>query len=53
MIIEFMIAISEEIQFSTHGDEDVIHTFYAIWTWWYISNAEQVFFFLALKAAAV
>lgn len=40
MIIEFKIAISEEIQFSTHCDEDVIHTFYAILTWRYISNGE-------------
>lgn len=40
MIIEFMIAISEEVQFSGHGDEDVIHTSYDIWTWWYVPNGE-------------
>lgn len=47
-----MIAISEEVPFSGRGDKDVIHTSYDMWTWWYISNSEELFFYLALKAAA-
>lgn len=52
MIIECMISINEEVQFSSHGDENAIHLSNEIWTWCYISNGEQLFFYLALKLAA-
>lgn len=47
-----MTVISDEVQFSVYGDEDVTHTSYDIWTWWYIPSGEYLFIYLALKAAA-
>lgn len=52
MIIECMTSINEQVQFSSHGDENVIRMSNDVWTWCYISNGEQLFFYLALKAAA-
>lgn len=40
MIIECMTSINEQVQFSSHGDENVIRMSNDVWTWCYISNGE-------------